>query len=147
MLVVTIKAVRSITRSCFVSRRRSAKPNPQLMGQLPKERITPDAVFNNVGLDYVGPIYIKRGSTRKPTIVTDDRWHKLIRHVRDKVEDHHWTSDGLYEQTIRPFVINFRSDSDSDTASSDDSDSDHDGGTSDEDPDCDSDDCVCSCED
>ena len=39
------------------------------MGQLPKERITPDAVFNNVGLDYAGPIYIKQGSTRKPTIV------------------------------------------------------------------------------
>ena len=79
-------------------------------------------------------------------IVTADRWRKLIRHVRDKVEDHYWTSDGLYEQTIRQFVINFGSDSDSDTASSDDSDSD-DGGTSDEDPDCDSADCVCSCED
>ena len=28
------------------------------MGQLPKERVTPDAVFNNVGLDYAGPVYI-----------------------------------------------------------------------------------------
>ena len=64
-----------------------------------------------------------------------DRWRKLIRYVRDKVEDHYWTSDGLYEETIRQFVINFGSDSDSDTASSVDSDSDHDGGTSDEDPD------------
>ena len=80
-------------------------------------------------------------------IVTADRWCKLIRHVRDKVEDHYWTSDGLYEQTIRHFAINFGSDLETDTARSDDSDSDHDGGTSDEDPDCDSDDCVCSCED
>ena len=63
------KAIRSITRSCVVCRRCSAKPNPQLMGQLPKERVTPDAVFNNVGLDYAGPVYLKQGSIRKPVIV------------------------------------------------------------------------------
>ena len=83
-------------------------------------------------------------------IVTADRWRKLIRHVREKVEDHYWSSDGLYEEYIRWFVIQFGGDSDSDTASSDDSDSDHDtddGGTSNEDPGSDSDNCVCSCED
>lgn len=63
------KAIKSITCNCVVCRRRSAKPNPQLTGQLPKECITPDAVFNKIGLDYAGPIYIKQGSTRKPTIV------------------------------------------------------------------------------
>ena len=46
-----------------------AKANPQLMGQLPKERVTPHTVFNNIGLDYVGPVYLKQGSTRKPAIV------------------------------------------------------------------------------
>ena len=76
-----------------------------------------------------------------------DLWRKLIRHVRDKVEDHYWTSDGLNKQTIRQFVINFGSDSDSDTASLDDSDGDRDGGTSDDDSGSDSDNCVCSCED
>ena len=52
------KAIRSIKRSCVVCRRHSAKPYPQLMGQLPKEQVTPDAVFNNVGLDgrcWIGP--------------------------------------------------------------------------------------------
>ena len=39
------------------------------MGQLPKERVTPDAVFNNVGLDYAGPVYLKHGSVRKPVVV------------------------------------------------------------------------------
>ena len=63
------KAIRSITRNCVTCRRRSAKPNAQLMGQLPKERVTPDAVFSNVGLDYAGPVYLKQGSTRKPLIV------------------------------------------------------------------------------
>ena len=63
------KAIRSITRNCVTCRRHLAKPNSQLMGQLPKERVTPDAVFNNVGVDYAGPLYIKQGSTRKPVIV------------------------------------------------------------------------------
>ncbi len=40
-----------------------------MMGQLPKERVTPDAVFNNVGLDNAGPVYLKRGSIRRPVIV------------------------------------------------------------------------------
>ena len=43
------KSVRSITQSCL---RRSQKPRPQLMGQLPIERVTPDIVFENVGVDY-----------------------------------------------------------------------------------------------
>ena len=58
------KAIRSITRKCVTCRRHLAKPNSQLMGQLPKERVTPDAVFNNVGVDYAGPLHIKQGSTR-----------------------------------------------------------------------------------
>ena len=33
------------------------------------ERITPDAVFEKVGIDYARPIYIKQGSVRKPTIL------------------------------------------------------------------------------
>lgn len=53
------KAIRSIQHNCVVCRQRSAKPNPQLMGQLPKDRVTPDAVFNNVALDYAGPVYLK----------------------------------------------------------------------------------------
>ncbi len=61
-------AIRSVTRSC-VTCRRSAKPRPQMMGQLPAERITPDAVFSRVGLDYAGPVYIKQGSIRTPVMV------------------------------------------------------------------------------
>ena len=63
------RAIRSIVRSCVTCRRRSPKTSSQLMGQLPPERITPDMVFEHVGLDYAGPLYLKRGSTRKPTIV------------------------------------------------------------------------------
>ena len=63
------KVTRSITRGCVTCRRTAAKPQPQMMGQLPIERVTPDSVFDRVGVDYAGPFYIKYGFVRKPTIV------------------------------------------------------------------------------
>ena len=39
------------------------------MGQLPVERITPDIVFEHVGVDYAGPVCLKVGHVRKPTLV------------------------------------------------------------------------------
>ena len=62
-------AIRSIVRNCITCRRRAPRPKPQMMGQLPLERVTPDAVFDHVGLDYAGPLYLKLGSVRKPTII------------------------------------------------------------------------------
>ena len=63
------KIVRSITRACTVCCRNAAKPKPQMLGQLPIERTTPDSVFEKVGVDYAGPFYIKYGFVRKPTLV------------------------------------------------------------------------------
>ena len=63
------KIVRSITRGCLTCRRTSVRPHPQRLGQLPIECVTPDLVFDKVGLDYAGPVYIKYGFVRKPTIV------------------------------------------------------------------------------
>ena len=63
------KVVRSITRSCITCRRLTAKPEHQLMGQIPVERIMPDSVFDRVGLDYAGPFTLKYGSIRKPSLV------------------------------------------------------------------------------
>lgn len=39
------------------------------MGQLPIERITPGIVFESVGIDYAGPLYLKMGRVRKPCMV------------------------------------------------------------------------------
>ena len=39
------------------------------MGQLPKECVTPDSIFDRVGIDYAGPVLIKLAHVRKPTIV------------------------------------------------------------------------------
>ncbi len=47
----------------------SAKPHPQMLGQLPIERVTPGSVFEKVGIDYAGPVSIEYGHVRKPTIV------------------------------------------------------------------------------
>ena len=63
------KTVRSVLRQCITCRRQAIKPQPQMLGQLPAERITPDSVFDRVGLDYAGPFLVKYGSVRKPTIV------------------------------------------------------------------------------
>ena len=40
-----------------------------MIGQLPIERVTPDLVFEDVGVDYAGPVVIKHGYVRKPTLV------------------------------------------------------------------------------
>lgn len=63
------KATRGVTRSCVTCRRNTVKPKPQVMGQLPLQRITPGIVFEKVGVDFAGPVYLKLGHTRKPTIV------------------------------------------------------------------------------
>ena len=38
------------------------------MGQLPTERLNTGFVFDRVGVDYAGPIWIKSGHVRKPII-------------------------------------------------------------------------------
>ena len=38
------------------------------MGELPSARVTPDIVFSNVGVDYAGPVLIKLGAMRRPTV-------------------------------------------------------------------------------
>ena len=63
------KAVYSVTRGCIVCRRISARPQPQMLGQLPAERLIPGLVFDHVGVDYAGPVYIKYGFVRKPNII------------------------------------------------------------------------------
>ena len=61
--------VRSVTRQCTTCRRWSIKPKTQPLGQLPIERLTPGPVFDKTGLDYAGPLHIKYGHVRKPTVV------------------------------------------------------------------------------
>ena len=55
-------AVRKIITECAFCRRHNGKMMEQKMADLPKERILPDhPPFTNVGVDYFGPIEVKRG--------------------------------------------------------------------------------------
>lgn len=63
------RVVCNITSEYTICKRNSAKLKPPIMGKLPMERVTPGPVFDKVGVDYAGPIYVKYGYVRKPTIV------------------------------------------------------------------------------
>ena len=63
------KIIRSVARRCITCRKYATRPQPQMLGQLPIERITPGPIFDKVGVDYAGPVLIKYGYVRKPTIV------------------------------------------------------------------------------
>ena len=65
------RCIRSITRGCIGCCRESAKPQLQKLGKLPVERIVPahpGTVFATIGIDYAGPVKMKYGPIRKPTI-------------------------------------------------------------------------------
>ena len=55
-------AARRTITECTVCRRHRGKLGEQKMADLPEERVMPDkAAFTNVGVDYFGPIAVKRG--------------------------------------------------------------------------------------
>ena len=62
---VTVLAKR-VVRKCFTCRRREARPLAQRMADLPPDRVTAGgAAFTKVGVDYFGPILVKRGRGRE----------------------------------------------------------------------------------
>lgn len=57
-------AARKVISKCVVCKRFRGMASEQKMADLPLERITPDhPPFTNVGVDYFGPIEVKRGRT------------------------------------------------------------------------------------
>ncbi|XP_030596228.1 uncharacterized protein LOC115787620 [Archocentrus centrarchus] len=57
-------AVRKVISECSFCRRYNGRAMEQKMADLPKERIIPDLPpFTNVGVDYFGPIEVKKGRT------------------------------------------------------------------------------------
>lgn len=62
------RAATRAVKSCNICRRYRKKPLKQLMGNLPKERVTASRPFANCGVDYFGPINVKRFSGRCKSI-------------------------------------------------------------------------------
>ena len=53
--------------------------------------------------------------------VTPERWKKLVNHVQQKIEDHYWEHEGLFETMIDRFTIHLGDTSDDSSSSSEDS--------------------------
>ena len=62
------KLARVVCQNCLVCRRRAPRAQAQLMGQLPAVRVNPSLTFSHSGVDYAGPLLIKRGNPRSPTV-------------------------------------------------------------------------------
>lgn len=63
------RLVRKITSQCIPCRKANARTAHQYMGQLPEVRTRPSQPFTITGIDFAGPVYIKRGSPRRPVRV------------------------------------------------------------------------------
>ena len=61
------RIIRSITKGCVICKRAISQPKPQILGQLPPDRLNQGPVFDRVGVDYAGPILTKAGPIRKPS--------------------------------------------------------------------------------
>ena len=58
--------VKRVLRKCITCRRQDARPCEQQMGDLPPDRVTSGGpAFVSVGVDYFGPIAVKRGRGRE----------------------------------------------------------------------------------
>lgn len=53
------RVVRELINKCVICYKGNPKVLNQIMGNLPKQRITPSRPFNHCGIDYAGPIFIK----------------------------------------------------------------------------------------
>ena len=56
---------RQICRQCLSCRKVQARALPQLMGQLPRSRVTPARPFATTGVDYCGPFNFREGRGRR----------------------------------------------------------------------------------
>ena len=59
------KLVNNFVKNCVKCFRFQSKKRPQLMADLPNERITPSRPFSNCGIDFAGPINVKDTKTSK----------------------------------------------------------------------------------
>ena len=60
------RLIRNISRNCVTCQRTYAKTKNQIMANLPASRVTLAAPFSRVGIDLAGPVFVRRGHTRKP---------------------------------------------------------------------------------
>ena len=57
---------RDVCSQCITCREVAPKPLPQYMADLPPDRVNPAPPFTVSGVDFAGPVILKRGHTRRP---------------------------------------------------------------------------------
>ena len=57
---------RDVCSQCITCRKVAPKPLPQYMADLPPDRVNPAPPFTVSGVDFAGPVTLKRGHTRRP---------------------------------------------------------------------------------
>lgn len=67
-IVNGIREIKSVLHKCIICHRYKADSAKQLMGSLPRERVTPARAFERVGLDYCGPFEVKNSTVRRSLI-------------------------------------------------------------------------------
>ena len=60
--------IRSIVHGCVRCRQVASRPKPQILGQLPADRLHPSPVFDRIGVDYAGPFWVKLGFVHKSVV-------------------------------------------------------------------------------
>ena len=64
--IIGVRGLVKFLRRCVACRKQDARPCEQQMGDLPPNRVTPGGpAFMSVGIDYFGPIAVKRGRGRE----------------------------------------------------------------------------------
>lgn len=67
-LINGIREIKKNIHKCVICFKLKAQCAKQLMGSLPQGRVTISRPFQNVGVDFCGPFYIKQARIRKPLI-------------------------------------------------------------------------------
>ena len=62
------RIIRAVTRGCVTFKCVAGQPHPQLLRQLPRDRLNPGMVFDKVGMNYTGTIMRRRDPVRRPVI-------------------------------------------------------------------------------
>lgn len=67
-LVNGIRQIKKIIHKCLICFRLKASASQQLMGSLPRQRVTASRPFQVVGIDFAGPLQIKNSRLRRAVI-------------------------------------------------------------------------------
>ncbi|GJQ75152.1 hypothetical protein Trydic_g5302 [Trypoxylus dichotomus] len=62
-------SVKSVIRSCVTCIKAKPICTDYLMGDLPQHRLTPGKAFENIGVDYFGPVHIRDSMKRKHNLI------------------------------------------------------------------------------